>query len=73
MSKKQSSRHRGPQQLFYTEAFKQKIVREVLSGKLNKHPASKIYGIKGNAIILCWIREREQIDIDKNASLKIYL
>lgn len=60
MSKKQSSRRRGPQQLFYTEAFKQKIVREVLSGKLNKHQASKIYGIKGNATILCWIRESQQ-------------
>jgi len=36
MSKKQSSVRRGAQQLFYTEAFKQKIVDEVLSGKLNK-------------------------------------
>jgi len=34
-SKKQSSNRRGTQQLFYTEAFKQKIVNEVLSGKLN--------------------------------------
>ena len=39
MSKKQSSNRRGPQQLFYTEEFKQKIVREVLSGKLNKRQA----------------------------------
>jgi len=59
MSKKQSSNRRGPQQLFYTEAFKQKIVDEVLSGKLNKHQASKIYGIKGNATILYWIKQSQ--------------
>jgi transposase-like protein len=46
MSKKQSSNRRGSQQLFYTEAFKQKIVAEVLSGKLNKRQASLLYGIK---------------------------
>jgi len=57
MSKKQSSNRKGPQQLFYTEAFKQKIVNEVLSGKLNKRQASLIYGIKGNATILYWINQ----------------
>jgi transposase-like protein len=57
MSKKQSSNRRGTQQLFYTEAFKQKIVNEVLSGKLNKRQASLIYGIKGNATILYWINQ----------------
>lgn len=57
MSKKQSSNRRGTQQLFYTEAFKQKIVKEVLSGKLNKRQASLIYGIKGNATILYWINQ----------------
>lgn len=57
MSKKQSSQRKGPQKLFYTEAFKQKIVNEVLSGKLNKRQASLIYGIKGNATILYWINQ----------------
>jgi len=57
MSKKQSSNRRGSQKLFYTEAFKQKIVNEVLSGKLNKRQASLIYGIKGNATILYWINQ----------------
>ena len=57
MSKKQSSNRRGTQKLFYTEAFKQKIVNEVLSGKLNKRQASLIYGIKGNATILYWINQ----------------
>ena len=59
MSKKQSSKRSGPQQLFYTEAFKQKIVNEVLSGKLNKRQASLIYGIKGNATILYWIKQSQ--------------
>ena len=57
MSKKQSSRRKEPQKLFFTEAFKQKIVNEVLSGKLNKRQASLIYGIKGNATILYWINQ----------------
>ena len=59
MSKKQSATRSGPQQLFYTEAFKQKIVNEVLSGKLNKRQASLIYGIKGNATILYWINQSQ--------------
>ncbi len=59
MSKKQSSNRRGPQQLFYTEQFKQKIVNEVLSGKLNKRQASLIYGIKGNATVLYWIKQSQ--------------
>ena len=59
MSKKQSVTRSGPQQLFYTEAFKQKIVNEVLSGKLNKRQASLIYGIKGNATILYWIKQSQ--------------
>ena len=59
MSKKQSVKRSGPQQLFYTEAFKQKIVNEVLSGKLNKRQAQQIYGIKGNATILYWIRQSQ--------------
>ena len=70
MSKKQSSRRKGAQQLFYTEAFKQKIVQEVLSGKLNKHQASKIYGIKGNATILYWIRESKQTLSKEKAQLQ---
>jgi hypothetical protein len=57
MSKKQSSNRRGSQQLFYTEAFEQKIVAEVWSDKLNKRQASLLYGIKGNATILYWINQ----------------
>lgn len=59
MSKKQSSVRAEPQRLFYTEAFKRKIINEVLSGKLNKRQASQIYGIKGNTTILYWIRQSQ--------------
>jgi transposase len=59
MSKKQSSQRAESQKFFYTEAFKQKIINEVLSGKLNKNQASKIYGIRGNATILYWIRQSQ--------------
>ena len=70
MSKKQSSKRTGPQQLFYTEEFKQKIVNEVLSGKLNKRQASLIYGIKGNATILYWIKQSQGMNgYDKKAKV----
>ena len=59
MSKKQSSNRHGTQKLFYTEVFKQKIVDEVLSCKLSKRQAQMIYGIKGNATILYWIRQSQ--------------
>lgn len=59
MSKKQSSKGNEAQKLFYTEAFKQKIVDEVLSCKLSKRQAQMIYGIKGNATILYWIRQSQ--------------
>lgn len=59
MSEKQSSRRAEPQQLFYTEEFKSKIVNEVLSGKLNRNQASKLYGIRGNATITYWIRQMQ--------------
>lgn len=62
MSKKQSSRRAEPQKLFYTEEFKARIVQEVLSGKLNKSQASKLYGIRGNATILYWIRQSQGLN-----------
>lgn len=59
MSKKQSSKRHGAQKLFYTEVFKQQIVNEVLSGKLTQRQAQMIYGIRGNATILYWIRQSQ--------------
>lgn len=71
MSKKQSVLRHGAQQLFYTEGFKQKIIDEVLSGKLNRHQASKIYGIKGNATISYWIRQSQALPGDGKAGIPI--
>src|SRR6266498_2714772 len=59
MSKKQSSTRSEAQKLFYTEVFKQKIVNEVLSGKLTQRQAQMIYGIRGNATVLYWIRQSQ--------------
>ena len=71
MSKKQSVLRRGAQQLFYTEAFKQKIVNEVLSGKLNRHQASRIYGIKGNATVSYWIRQNQSTPGDPKTAIPL--
>jgi transposase-like protein len=71
MSKKQSVIRHGAQQLFYTEGFKQKIIDEVLSGKLNRHQASKIYGIKGNATITYWIRQSQSVPGYSKAGLPV--
>jgi transposase len=62
MSKKQSSRRSESQKLFYTEEFKQRIVQEVLSGKLNKTQAQHLYGIRGNGTIIYWIRQYEGLN-----------
>jgi len=45
--------------IFYTEAFKSKVVQEVLSGKLSKKEATDIYGISGGSTILYWIRQSQ--------------
>ena len=71
MSKKQSVLRREAQQLFYTEGFKQKIINEVLSGKLNRHQASKIYGIKGNATISYWIRQNQSMPGDAKTAIPL--
>lgn len=41
----------------YSSAFKQKVVREIESGKLNKNQAKELYSIKGGSTINCWIRK----------------
>ena len=56
-SKKQSFQRKDSQQLFCAGAFKQKIVNEVLSGKLNKRQALIIYGIT-------WAGRQWQVPID---------
>jgi transposase len=71
MSKKQSVLRREAQQLFYTEGFKQKIVNEVLSGKLNRCQAARIYGIKGNATITYWIRRSQALPGNAKAGIPL--
>ena len=41
----------------YTEEFKWRVVREVLSGRYNKDQARQIYGIRSNCAILYWMRK----------------
>ena len=40
----------------YSLAFKQKVVSEIESGKLNKNQAMQLYGIKGGSTIHYWIK-----------------
>lgn len=42
---------------FYTKEFKWQVVQEVLSGKITKEEARRIYGIKSNCAVLYWIRK----------------
>lgn len=41
----------------YNEAFKRKVVKEVLSGRLTKEQARLRYEIGGNCTILDWMRK----------------
>lgn len=41
----------------YSEAFKWRVVQEVLSGKLTKEATRVAYGIRSNCAILYWMRK----------------
>ena len=41
----------------YSEDFKWQVVQEVLSGKLSKAEANRIYGIRSKSAILYWMRQ----------------
>lgn len=47
----------------YPESLRQKIVKEVLHGKINKDQARREYGIKGKTIVLKWIRIYEKYGV----------
>jgi len=47
----------------YSEAMRQQIVQEVLSGKLTKTEAQEVYHIKGKSRILTWIRIYEKYGV----------
>jgi transposase-like protein len=40
----------------FSEAFKRKVVSEVIEGKLSKESARRVYGIRGKSGVLNWIR-----------------
>lgn len=46
----------------YTAEFKREVVSEVLSGKMNKEEAKRVYGIRGKSTVLKWIRKFETQD-----------
>ena len=41
----------------YSEEFKWQVVQAVLSGKLNKDEARRVYNVKGKSDILYWMRK----------------
>lgn len=45
-----------PKSGIYSEEFKWKVVQEVLSGKLTKEEARRVYSISGNCTVLYWMR-----------------
>lgn len=46
----------------YSEEFKWEVVQQVLSGKLSKETARRVYGIAGNSTILYWMRKFSGIE-----------
>ena len=42
---------------YYTDDFKKKLVQEVLLGHITKEEARARYGIRGNSLVLNWIRK----------------
>ena len=49
--------------IFYSAVFKNQVVSIVLSGKLNKDEARRIYGIRGKSTVLKWIRKFESQEV----------
>jgi len=54
---KMQKQNRQKARIRYSRAFKQKVVSEIESGKLNQNQAKEMYGIKGGSTINCWIKE----------------
>ena len=53
--KKKPPQRNQPQE--YSEDFKWQVVQEVLSGKLSKAEANRLYGIRSKSAILYWMRQ----------------
>ena len=67
MKKKGSKNRRLPQT--YSEEFKWKVVKEVLSGELSKAEAKRKYNIGSNSAILYWMRQFSGIENPRESSL----
>jgi len=57
----------------FTISFKERVINEVLSGKLTKEQARRKYNIKGKSAILNWIRRLnlELTSISDNSFVKL--
>jgi len=58
-AKKNLPARKQPQE--YSEDFKWQVVQEVLSGKLSKAEANRLYGIRSKSAILYWMRQNSGI------------
>jgi len=67
MKKKGSKNRRLPQT--YSEEFKWKVVKEVLSGELSKAEAKQKYNIGSNSAILYWMRQFSGIENPRESRL----
>ena len=67
MKKKGSKNRRLPQS--YSEEFKWKVVKEVLSGELSKAEAKRKYSIGSNSAILYWMRQFSGIENPRESRL----
>jgi transposase-like protein len=54
----------------YSDEFKWQVVQEVLSGKLTKDEARRVYGIKGKSAVLNWLRRIGGIESSNLADFK---
>jgi transposase-like protein len=54
---------------FYTEEFKWKVVKDVLSEKMTKEEARRIYNIRGKSAILYWMRRFSGNDFYINGTI----
>ncbi len=52
---------------YYSDEFKESVVKEVLTGVLSKEEARWKYGIKGSSAVLNWIRKFEGNKSSMNA------
>jgi len=54
----------------YSEEFKWQVVQEILSGRMTKEEARRVYNVKGKSDILYWIRQFSGIKNYKLAGSK---